>query len=407
MAGAHDIPRVSQDPRDPQFYGNPYDFYRKIRALGDFVFWEDYDIVVATTHVACNAVMKHPKLGRRVPLALQQDRPDHLQTFFDLERNSLLELEPPTHTRLRRATQRGFGRNQIAAFAPKISTTTDALIDAFPSGPFDFIEALARPLPARVITSFFGLPEEMAAQLQDWSNDMVSMYQSRRSRSIEDKAEKAAQEFGAYLDEVFDARRSAPQADFLSDLIHAQNEGALQSRGELLSSVILLLNAGHEASVHTLGHALRLLANHPDRSIALEPTNIAGTVEECLRFAPPLHMFQRYVYENTRILDHDFAMDQTVGCLLGSACQDDSVWPDAQKFDPFRAHRAHIAFGTGLHVCLGAALARLELQIALPAIFSRCPDLAIVDPPQMTDTYHFHGLKRLMVDVRPAAPSST
>ena len=400
MNGDLRLPRVSQDPNDPEFYGNPYDFYREIRALSEFVYWEDYGMVVATTHAANAALMKHPKLGRAPIEAVAPDTYQSMPTFQRLEANSLLEIEPPRHTRLRRAAMRGFDRARIAAMAPDISRAADGLIDSFPQGPFDFIQHFAHPFPARVITQFFGLPDEMAAQLQSWSNDMVAVYQARRSAEIERKAEEAAATFSAYLEEVVRARGQLPTPDFLSELIAAKQDGEIEDMHELLSTVILLLNAGHEASVHALGHAVVLLTDHPDRTLALEPTNIANTVEECLRFAPPLHLFNRYVYEDVRILDQDFKAGQTVGCLLGSACRDDALWPDGDKFDPIRYRRSNLSFGSGIHACLGASLARLELQIALPAVFSRCAGLRIVEPPALADRYHFHGLERLMVDVR-------
>ena len=400
MDGGLSLPTVSQDPKDPAFFADPYVFYHKIRSLSDFVFWEDYDIVVATTHEANAALMKHPKLGRKPVGPDATTLPDTMETFNVLEANSLLEIEPPQHTRLRRAAMRGFDRARISAMAPDISRIADSLIDTIPDGPFDFIAHFARPFPARVIAGFFRIPEDMATQLQSWSNDMVAVYQARRSPEIEQAAERAATEFVAYLKGVVEARGADLDNDFLSELIRANNSGEIASSYELLSTVILLLNAGHEASVHALGHSVRLLAGHPDRALALEPTNIANTVEECLRFAPPLHLFKRFVYEDVRILDQDFKKGQVVGCLLGSACRDDALWADGDRFDPIRQRRSNLAFGAGIHACLGASLARLELQIALPAVFSRCPGLTVVEPPKLADRYHFHGLERLMVEVK-------
>ncbi|MDA8585683.1 cytochrome P450 [Rhodobacteraceae bacterium] len=351
--------------------------------------------------------MKHPKLGRKPPIGQHLEDQSHFKTFQTLETHSLLEIEPPDHTRLRKAAMRGFDRNHIAALAPDVSRTIDKLIDQFPSERFDFLDSFAHPLPALVITQFFGLPDEMAPQLQIWSHDMVAMYEARRSRDIEIKAEAAATAFSTYLRDVLAKRGATPGVDYLSALMRAEKDGDIKSQNELLSTVILLLNAGHEASVHALAHAVNLLADHPERTLALEPTNIANTVEECLRFAPPLHMFNRYVYEDVRILEHDFKAGQTVGCLLGSACRDDALWPDGDKFDPIRYRRSNLAFGSGIHACLGASLARLELQIALPALFSRCPDLKIAEPPKLADRYHFHAVERLMVDITPAATSST
>jgi len=292
---------------------------------------------------------------------------------------------------------RGIDRNAIAAMAPEISRTTDMLIDHFPEGPFDLLKNFARPLPALVIAGVFGFPDDMAPQLQNWSNDMVAMYEAGRTYDVEVKAEVAAQEFVTYLQKTLEQRTAPFGQDYLSELLQAEMNGDIASRNELLSTVILMLNAGHEASVHAIAHAVNLLASYPERTLALHPTNIANTVEECLRYAPPLHMFTRYVYENTRILDFDLKAGQTVGCLLGSACRDDSIWPDSDRFDPIRARRSNLAFGSGIHACLGASLARIELQILLPAIFSRCPNLTIVDPPQLADRYHFHAIERLMV----------
>jgi unspecific monooxygenase len=406
MSDPQNAPRVSQAPTDPAFVNDPYTFYRHIRAIGDFVFWEEYDMIVSTTQVATAALLKHPKVGRR-PFETPDDGAGQLANFNALEEFSLLQLEPPDHTHIRRAAKQGFDKSRIAGMAPHISRVADDLINGFPSQPFDFIKRFAHPFPAAIITRFFGLNDDMTVQMQSWSNDMVAIYQARRSPKIEDKADAAARDFAEYLRKVVTSRDQLHAGDFLSELIRAEANGTLQSIEELLSTVVLLLNAGHEASVHALGHAVHLLGKYPDRALALQPTNIAGTVEECLRFAPPLHMFQRFVYEDVEIEGQALKRGQTVGCLLGSACRDDAVWPDGNQFDPFRARRPHLAFGSGIHVCIGANLARLELQIALPAIFSRCPDLHVVSPPTLSDRYHFHGLEALMVDVTPATSSST
>lgn len=407
MGRDQDIPRVSQAPTDTEFVNDPYRFYHEIRTLGDFVFWEDYDFVVSTTHVATAALLRHPRLGRRPATPQEPGNTDTLKHFREIERYSLLELEPPDHTRIRRAAMRGFDRGRVAAMSADISRIADRLIDQFPVKPFDFIQHFANPYPAAIITRFFGLPDDMAAQMQIWSNDMVAMYQARRSPELEDRADASAKAFADFLRGVVKTRGNAPKGDFLSELIRAEADGALTSTEELLSTVVLLLNAGHEATVQALGHAVHLLADHPERALALEPTNISNTVEECLRFQPPLHMFKREVYEDVRIEGHDFKKGQTVGCLLGSACRDDAIWPDGDRFDPFRMRRPNLAFGAGIHVCLGATLARLEMQIALPALFSRCPGLRVVEKPKLADRYHFHGLERLMVEVIPEVQSST
>ena len=400
MSCPEQIPSFSQDPRDPAFFRDPYPAYRHMRTYGDFVFWEDYGFPVATTHVAAGLVLRSPKLGREVPACRRPKITDEMAPFYAVERHSLLEIEPPKHTRLRQVAMQGFNRSSLAAMAPDISRLADRLIDGFPGQPFDLLQHFAQPLPAIAITRFLGVDEDHAAQFQSWSNDMVAMYQAHREPDVGPKAARAAADFSACLNQIIDAYSPTSNPGFLSSLIAAEKNGEIHSRDELISTVILLLNAGHEASVHTIGNSVRLLAGFPERALALEPTSITGTVEECLRFSPPLHMFTRHVYDDAVILGTKFKAGQEVGALLGSACHDDSVWPDGEHFDPFRPRRAHLAFGSGIHACLGATLARLELQIVLPILFSRCPGLTIVEPPEIADRYHFHGLDRLMVALR-------
>ncbi len=393
------LPIVEQDPTDPEFVNDPYSFYRSIRARGDFVFWKDYDLAVATTHKAVAQTLRHPELGRAVPQALLQPAQPALAAFEALEEHSLLEIEPPAHTRIRREATRAFAGPQIVLIAPEISRFADRLIDAFPATRFDLTEAYAKPLAAFTITRFLGVDTQDAPQLQTWSNSMVAMYQARRDARTEAAAEAASQAFTRYMRDLIAVRRREPRQDFLSQLIAFEKTGGI-SEAELLSSAILLLNAGHEATVHAISNAVPLLLAFEGRSEALAPDSIAGTVEECLRYRPPLHLFKRYVYKPTEIEGVAFAENEQIGCLLASANRDDAVWPDGVIFDPFRSRRPHMAFGAGLHSCIGAALARLELQIALPILFSRCPTLTIVEEPKVANQYHFHGYERLMVAVR-------
>lgn len=395
-----ELARLSQSPTEDSFVQNPYPFYLRARASGDFVLWQDYGIPMATTHESVSAVLKSRSMGRAIPPESRPAVPPKLAPFYDLEAHSMLELEPPEHTRLRGLVIRAFTRRKISAMAPDISKLADRLIDEFPSGPFDLLDAYARKLPVIVIARLLGVPEEMAPKLLAWSNAMVAMYQSRRSPEIEEAAAQAAGEFRSFMADYVDARRQRASDDLISDLIAAEEAGDKLSTDELISTCILLLNAGHEATVHSLGNAIRRLAAFPRRDEAMEPERIEGTVEECLRFDPPLHLFRRQVYQPVEILGYRFEPGQEIGCLLGSACHDDAIWPDGERFDPFRDILPHMAFGAGIHFCVGAPLARLEMQIALPALFSRCPDIRIVEPPRVANLYHFRGLERLVVRTR-------
>lgn len=396
---SQNLPVVEQDPTDASFVADPYPFYAELRAIGDFVFWANYDLPVATTHAAVSEVLRHPSMGRAVPEALATAPNPALAKFTALERHSLLELEPPDHTRIRREAMSAFTGPQIALIGPRISQIADALIDGFPDTPFDLIEAYSKPLAAQTITAFLGIDTSHAPQLQAWSNSMVAMYQARRDAAVEAEAETAARAFTGFITDVIAERRAAPGSDFISQLAECETAGTLTA-DEVVSTVILLLNAGHEATVHAVGNAVPQLLGFEGLKDALEPDSIAGTVEECLRFRPPLHLFKRFVYQPTTIAGVHFAPNNEIGCLLASACHDDAVWPDARVFDPFRPRIRHLAFGLGLHACVGAALARLEMQIALPILFARCPGLTTVEQPTVANLFHFHGYERLMVSVR-------
>ncbi len=394
-----ELHRLTQSPTDDRFVQDPYPFYRQARAKGDFFYWEDYGFPVATTHEAVTKVLKSRKLGREVPAEKRQPVRAGLEPFYDLEAYSMLELERPAHTRLRGLVLKAFTRRRISHMAPEISVIADALIDEFPSGSFDLLEKFAQKLPVLVIARLLGVPEEMAPNLLRWSNQMVAMYQSRRTPEIENAAAVAAREFTEFMRAYVDIRRNSPADDLISHLIAAEQEGEQLSTDELITTCILLLNAGHEATVHSIGNALGHLAHHPRRDEAMAPERIEFTVEECLRFDPPLHLFTRHVYEPVEIMGVLFEPGDEVGCLLGSACHDDAIWPDGDRFDPFRDIQPNVAFGAGIHFCVGAPLARLEMQIALPALFSRCPAIRIVEPPHVANLYHFRGLEKLIVDV--------
>ncbi|MBT8476825.1 MAG: cytochrome P450 [Alphaproteobacteria bacterium] len=387
--------RVSQSPTDPGFVQDPYAFYDRARALGDMVWWDDYDLPVAVSHAAVSAILKDRRLGREplTPPAV----PPHLRNFYGVEAHSMLELEPPRHTRLRSLVLRAFTSRRIKALAPEIETLCHELIDAFPDTGFDLLPAYAAQVPVIVIARLLGVPESMAPQLLAWSNAMVSMYQARRTREIEAAADTAARDFTDFLRGYIDDRRAVPADDLITHLIAAEEAGEKLSTDELITTCILLLNAGHEATVHTIGNGVKLLLEAATPTSALAPDTIEGAVEEILRHDPPLHMFTRHVFKDMALFGQDFQRGDEIGCLLGAANRDPAIWPNPARFDPARPITTNTSFGAGLHFCVGAPLARLELQIALPVLFQRCPNLALAEPPEYANLYHFHGLSRLLV----------
>jgi len=324
---------------------------------------------------------------------LVQPIADHMKPFYAIEAHSMLELEPPVHTRLRGQVLRAFTSRKIAEFEPQIAALSHQLIDQFPSEPFDLLDAFAKPLPVIIIARLLGVPEADADQLLHWSNAMVAMYQAGRTREIEDQASTAALAFTAYLRDVIAEKRKSPADDLISTLIAATDSGEKLSEDELITTCILILNAGHEATVHTIGNGTKTLLETGHRDIT------DGCVEEILRYDPPLHMFTRHVYEDVELGGHQFKRGDQIACMLAAANRDPAAYPDPDRFDPTRAVKQNTSFGGGIHFCVGAPLARLELKIGLGILFDRCPNLAIAAPPKYGNVYHFHGLEALMVSV--------
>ncbi|PWJ12130.1 cytochrome P450 [Jannaschia seohaensis] len=380
--------RLSQSPTDPAFVQDPYPFYDRLRAAGPLVWWDEYDMPVAASHAVVSALLRDRRLGREDPNP--PPRPAHQAGFWGVEDHSMLELEPPRHTRLRASVLRAFTSRRVAALAPGIEALSNELVDAFPDGPFDLLDAFARPLPVRVIAQLLGVPERDAPRLLAWSNAMVGMYQAGRDHAAEVAAADAATAFTAYLEHVF---TDAPDG-LIADLLRVEAEGGL-TRAELTTTCILLLNAGHEATVHTLGNGVAGLV-----AAGLWGRTVDDAlVEEVLRHDPPLHLFTRYAQQDVEIHGHLLKRGERVGLLLGAANRDPVPYPEPARFDPTRFPDAPAAtsFGAGLHFCLGAPLARLELRIGLGALASRCPGLRLAEPPRYADIYHFHGLAKLSV----------
>ncbi len=388
---------LSQSPTEPGFVQNPYEFYELARNEGVFFRWQDYGLTCTGNAAAVSAILRDRRFGREVPPELAPEIPAHQRPFYAVEDHSMLELEPPRHTRLRNLVLRAFTSRRIAALAPEIAVLCDQLIADFPRGAFDLLTHYAQPIPVRIIARLLGVPEEMAPELLKWSNAMVGMYQAGRSHEMELAAATAATEFSDFLRAYVEKRRLSPADDLITQLIAAEADGEKLSTDELITTCILLLNAGHEATVHTIGNGVKSLLEQGDPARDLTDTTCAATVEEILRFDPALHMFTRWAYEDIEISGHSFRRGDKVALLLGMANRDPAAWDQPELFRPERVVKPSLTFGSGLHFCVGAPLARLELQIALPRLFAACPELRLIGKPLYANVYHFHGLERLMV----------
>ncbi|WP_174247484.1 cytochrome P450 [Methylocapsa sp. S129] len=397
---------VSLDPRDPAFFNDPYPAYHAIRATTPVFFWEQYGFWCFARHAQVSALLRDRRFGRQILHLTSRQKlgwsepPAHLRSFLDVERHSLLELEPPEHTRLRNLINRAFVSRQVERLAPRIESLANELIDRFEArGAVDLLEHFATPIPVIVIAELLGVPGEMWARLLDWSHRMVAMYQFGVTRAVEDSAVAATQEFVAFLRDYVEARRGARTDDLISQLISAESEAGRLSEEELIATCILVLNAGHEATVHGVGNGVKaLLEAHIDPSRAFAtPAASAAMVEELLRFDAPLHLFTRYALEDIDLDGVALRQGDRIGLLLGAANRDPERFSNPDLIDVSRSPNPHVAFGGGIHFCIGAPLARLEMEIALPILFRRLPGLRLAEPPRYRDSYHFHGLAALPV----------
>ena len=385
------------DLRDPDFVQDPYPVYQAARDAGPVLWWEGMGMYAVFDHATVHALLRDRRLGRAHPAGRPHPVPAHLQDFEAVEAFSMLDMEPPNHTRLRGLVLRAFTSRRIAALRPDISAICEDLIARFPKGAFDLIPAYCQTLPVRVIARLLGVPEEVGPDLLRWSTAMVAMYQASRDRAVEDAANTAAREFAAFLRDYVEKRRNDPADDLITHLIAAEADGEKLSSEELIGTCVLLLNAGHEATVHTLGNAVACLTAHHAGPEHFTDAAIAATVEEVLRYDPPLHVFTRFAYAPVSLGGVTLNPGDQVALVLGAAGRDPALCANPDVFQPDRPAAAHVAFGGGLHFCVGAPLARLELQIGLQKLFAACPGLRVVDPPRFADSYHFHKLDALMV----------
>lgn len=393
------------DPHEPAFFQNPYEAYALLHGASNAFFWEEFGFWCFGGFDDVNRLLRDRRFGRQNPAGIPdsrgigQDR-THLSAFDGVEANSMLELEPPVHTRLRTLVNRAFVSRQVERLRPRVEALASELIDRFEPGEVDLLPALAAPLPITIIAEMLGVPVDMGPQLLDWSHRMVAMYMHGRTRETEETANRAARDFSNFLRGYVAERRKRPGEDLLSLLIAAQEDGQKLSEDELVSSAILLLNAGHEATVHQTGNAVRsILAQGGDpRRFFTSPEATAATVEECLRFDAPLHMFTRYAYQKVEAGPGIVVQPgETIGLLLGMANHDPVAFTEPFAFRPGRADQKNVSFGAGIHFCIGAPLARLELQVSLKTLFDRLPQLHLAEQPRLRDTYHFHGLETLAV----------
>jgi len=398
---------ASAQPRELAFYRDPYAFYDAVHAASPAFFWDNYDHWCFAGFKDVSALLRDKRFGRQILHLMSREQlgmappKAHTAAFDQTEKYTLLNLEPPAHTRLRALVNRAFVSRNVEQLRPRIERLANELIDGFAAdGQVELLRAFAAPIPAIVIAEMIGMPADMAMQLVDWSNRMVAMYMYGVTYETELDANQASIEFMDYVREMIAERRRQPREDLLTHMLTTEVDGEKLTDDEVISTTILLLNAGHEATVHTTGNGVKAILESglDPKALFADADQTEATVEECIRFDAPLHMFTRYALQDVT-LDNglSFKQGETIGLMLGAANRDPARFAEANRFDPFRKDGANVSFGAGIHFCIGAPLARIELQVAMRTLFDRLPGLKLAAEPQYKNIYHFHGLERLEV----------
>jgi cytochrome P450 len=402
------VPEVALNPFEPGFFDDPYVQYRMLREL-DPVHRSPLGPVALFRYEDVYSVLRNPRLSVEernagpLPLAdeIEAIMAGH-EHFGDL---AMLNLDPPDHDRLRRLVSKVFTPRMIEHLRPRVAELVDgalASVEARGEGEIDVIRDLAFPLPFQVISEMLGMPEADRDQLRDWSHTMTKMLDPIVDLDEVRAASVAGDAMVAHVRAAIAAKRAQPADDLLSALVAAEDEGDVLSELELVAQVVLLYIAGHETTVNLIGNGVHALLRHPDQLARLrtEPELATNAIEELLRYDSPVQFSRRITLEAIEVAGVAIPEHTMVLTCLGSANRDPAKWgPTAEMLDLGREGPAqHVSFGSGVHHCLGAALARLEGQEAIPAFVRRFPELAIVERgAERNNRIVLRGFERLPV----------
>ncbi len=396
------------DPWSPAFVADPYPAYAALREQGRAVYCPPTGQWLVPHHADVGALLRDRRLGRTYLHRFSHEEfgrtppPPAHEPFHVLNGNGLLDLEAPDHTRIRRLVSAAFTPRTVARLAPTVERLAGELIAAFVAdGGGDLLTAVAEPLPVAVIAETLGIPEADRAPLRPWSAAICGMFELNPDEATAAAAVRASVEFSGYLRELIALRRRNPGDDLVSALIAAHRDGERLTEQEMVSTCVLLLNAGHEATVNTTVNGWWTLLRHPDALAALRagPGALPTAVEELLRYDTPLQMFERWVLDDVELGGTVIPRGSEVALLFGSANRDPARFTDPDRLDLARADNPHVTFGAGIHYCLGAPLARLELAASFGALLAAAPRLRLLREPRWKPGYVIRGLTELVVEV--------
>lgn len=391
------------DPSDRSFIDNPYPTLNALREQAPLHRDTEWNLWLVTRYADVRAVQLDRRLGRvkqghALPSDLRPIRKLGLvgwEPYYQVERYSLLMLEPPEHTRLRSLVNRAFTPRRVRELRDPITAIADELLESLKDRPnFDLLGDYAQPYSVRVIATLLGAPVEDADLLLDWSHAIVKMYELHTTHDQARAAIDASGEFSRWVSDLIARRRAEPRDDLITALCFAETAQGKLTDPEIVSTVILLLNAGHEATVNTMGNGIvaALRNGNAWRQLVDRSVQPATAIEEMMRFDPPLQLFERYVLaEGVEIAGTPIPPGDKVAVLFGSANRDPRRFEAPDEFRIGRGDADHITFGAGVHFCLGAPLARLELEIAVDRLTRAFPETRLASEPRREDGFVIRG----------------
>jgi len=395
------IPEINFPNLDPNFIEDPYPHLKTLRESSPLHKDLNSDLVLVTRFEDVKGVQTSKAFSSSEPedsntFKRSNESSENYPYFWKTEEFSLLNLEGQLHGDLRGLVAKAFSTRQVQELRPFMEAKSEELLNNLRGNSFDLLADYAQPYSVSVIGKLLGVPEEQYDNFLDWSNKIVKMYDLEVSSESSEEAEQAAKDFYYYISELIDIKSKYPDDDMISRLSQVTENNQKLTKDQIICTVILLLNAGHEATVNTIGNSIVALNQN---NISTKNLNtryeIKKIIEELIRWDSPLQFFQRWVLEDTSLGGFDLKKNSKIAILLGSANRDELAFKNAEIINFERDNLSHTSFGGGVHFCLGAHLARLELEVSLTNLFKN--EISLVDKPVRTGAFGIRGYKEITV----------
>ena len=397
------IPEIDFPSSDSDFIKDPYPFMKDLREMSPVVLDKTTDLQLVTRFDGVKNIQTSKNFSSSPPNDLEGSEssiidPKEYEYFWKTEEFSLLNLEGQLHGDLRNLVAKAFSNRQVQELRPFMENKSSNLLKSLKGEGFDLLKDYAQPYSISVIGKLLGVPEDMYEKFLDWSNKIVKMYDLKVSDNDSADAEHAAKEFYEYTLSLIDHKVNTPGDDMITRLANVTENDQKLTKNQIICTVILLLNAGHEATVNTIGNSIVTLANNNIDTLSLDKKyNIKNIIEELIRFDSPLQFFQRWVLDDDYVGGVEVEKHSKVAILLGSANRDADGFLDPDKINFERSNLSHTSFGGGVHFCLGAHLARLELEVSFHNLFSN--SILLESQPERTGAFGIRGYKEIQVKI--------